>query len=75
MIKDFFIRKTIEKQLAGVPKEQQEMLIAAIQKNPKLFEEIAKEIKVEMDAGKDQMAAAMTAFKNHEQELREALGK
>ncbi len=71
MIKDFLMRKMIERQLKGVPKEEQEKMINIIIKNPDFFQKIAGEIKAKMDnEKKDQMAATMEVMKMHENELK-----
>lgn len=61
--------------MKDVPKDQQEMLMTLMEKNPDLMEKIAKEIQVEMKAGKNQMSAAMTVLPRHQKELQEAMGK
>lgn len=65
------MRKIIERQLKGVPKEEQERMISLITKNPEFFQKIAVEIKAKMEStGKDQMAATMEVMKTHEEELK-----
>lgn len=71
MIKDFLMRKMLEKQLKNVPKDQQEKLIAMVTQNPELFQKIATEVKAKTDSGMDQMKATMEVMKNHESELRQ----
>lgn len=64
------MRKMLERQLKGVPKEEQEKMIGMISKNPEFFQKIALEVKAKMDGGKDQMSATMEVMKSHEEELR-----
>jgi 3-methyladenine DNA glycosylase AlkC len=73
MFKEFFIRKTIEKQMKDVPKEEQDKMIELVSQNPELFQKMALEIKAEMDKGKDQMTATMEAGKRHEEELKKLI--
>lgn len=73
MLKQMLMRKMLKAQMKGVPEEQQEKLLAAFEKNPKLFETIAKETQVKMKEGKDQQAAAMEVMMAHQAELMEAL--
>lgn len=70
---NFLAKALLKSQLkkSGLPKEQQDLLLAGIQKNPKLFEEIAKEIKEEMKKGKGQAAASMEVMRKHQAELQE----
>ena len=74
-LKDFLIRKMIENKMKDVPKEQQEMIIGAIEKNPEFFSKIAGEIEVETKKGKDQMQATMEVMKRHQHELQQILKK
>ena len=69
MIKELLMRKMLERQLKGVPKEEQEKLIALITKNPEFFQKISKEVKAKTDSGMDQMAASMAVMKVHQHEL------
>jgi 2-oxo-4-hydroxy-4-carboxy--5-ureidoimidazoline (OHCU) decarboxylase len=71
MIKDFLMKKMLERQLKNVPKEQQEQLIAMITKNPDFFQKIAIEVKTKTDSGMDQMKATMEVMKKYESELRQ----
>lgn len=54
----------------GVPEAQVDMFITMMEKNPKLFEEIAKEIKAKMDSGVDQKSASMEVMKKYENDLK-----
>ncbi len=72
-IKDFFIRKMVESKMGSLPKEQQEMIVGAIQKNPDFFANLAKEIEEESKNGKDQIQAAMEVIKRHQNELQKIL--
>lgn len=73
MIKDFFIKKMLGKQLEGMPKEQQAMVMEAVKKNPALFKKIADETEAEVKKGKNQMYAAFEVMKRYEKELRDAM--
>ncbi len=69
MLKNFLLKKMVEKQMAGVPKDQQEMIMKMIQENPELFKKIGEEIQEEMKKGKEQMLATMEVMKRHQSEL------
>ena len=70
MLKDFFVKQLIKRQMKGVPKEQQEQLIGMVEKNPDLFMNIASEVKEKVDKGADQMAATMDVVKKYQDELK-----
>ena len=69
MFKELLMRKMLERQLKGVPKEEQEKLIALITKNPDFFKKIAEKVKAKTDSGVDQMTATMAVMKEHQHEL------
>lgn len=69
MFKNFLMRKMLEKQTKGMPKEEQEKLLAMLEKDPDLFMQIATEIQAEMKKGKDQMAAAMAIMPKYQSKL------
>jgi hypothetical protein len=75
MIKDFFMKKMLDKQLGSLPKEQQELVKAAIEKNPELFKKIAEETEAEVKKGKNQMYAAFEVMKKYQKELQQSLTK
>lgn len=68
------MKKMLERQLKGAPAAQREQIMALLEKDPKLFEEIAKEIKAEMKKGKDQTTAAMTVMPKYQDKLRSVMG-
>jgi len=70
MFKDFFVKKIIESKMKDVPKEQRDMVIKLIEKNPEFFQKLAGEIQQEIEKGTDQMAATMEVMKRHEETLR-----
>lgn len=65
----------MQRQLAGVPKEQQDMILSAIEKNPDLFMNIAQEVDAKVKSGMSQMDAAQRVFAAHQDELRKLLGQ
>ena len=54
----------------GVPEDQIDMILGMMEKNPKLFETIAKEIEEKIKGGMDKNMAAMSVMKKHEDELK-----
>ncbi len=69
MIKEFLMRKMLERQLKNVSKEDQEKMIGMITKNPDFFQKIAIEVKARTDNGMDQTRATMEVMKLHQYEL------
>jgi len=61
MIKKFLMKKMLQSQLKNVPEAQRAQILAMVEKDPKLFEQIAKEIQEETKKGKNQMAATMAS--------------
>ena len=72
--KMFMMRKLMERQLKDAPREQREMILTLLEKNPTLFEKIAVEMQAEMKSGKDQTAAAMKVFPKYQKELLAIMG-
>ena len=73
-VKDFFMKKMLEKQMKDLPKDQREQMIAVISENPEFFQKIAKEIKQMQKEGRDQMAATMEVMRKHQGELQKIMG-
>ncbi|MCF7843843.1 hypothetical protein K9M47_03020 [Candidatus Gracilibacteria bacterium] len=69
MIKEFFLKQAVKHGTKNLPKDQQEMLSKAVEKDPKLFEKIAKEIDVLKKSGKPEMYAALDVMKKYQKEL------
>jgi hypothetical protein len=72
---NFLFKAMLKKQLKGVPEEQVDMIIAAMEKNPEFFKTLADKIKAKMDAGVPQQDAAMQVMMEHGDELKNILGK
>lgn len=73
-IKNFAVKKMLQSQLKEAPPEQREMIMGLMEKNPALFEQMAKEIQEEMkNNGNNQTAAAMKVLPKYQKELMEAM--
>ncbi|MFT7644383.1 MAG: hypothetical protein ACI9BF_000026 [Candidatus Paceibacteria bacterium] len=69
-IKNFAMKKILQKQMKNVPEDQQKMIMEMLEKDPVLFEKIAKEMQVELKAnGNNQMAAATKVLPKHQKEI------
>lgn len=80
-LKSFAAKKLIEQQIKKLPPQQQaaagqqaQMIFALMEKNPKLFEQITKEIEAEVKKGKGQQAAALAVLPKYANELRGLMG-
>ena len=69
MIKEFFLKQAVKYGSKDLPKEQQEMLMKAVEQNPDLFNKIAKEVDALKKQGKPQMYAALDVMKKYQKEL------
>lgn len=70
-IKNFFVKKLLEKQLKNVPEAQRNQIMNIVQKNPELFEKIAKEVEnKKKHEGKDEMSATMEVMRKYQNEMR-----
>jgi hypothetical protein len=71
--KDLLLKKMLKNQLKGVPESEQEKIISAVEKNPKLFSDIAAEVQTLMKTGMDQQAATMQVMMSHQKELQDLM--
>ena len=69
MIKEFFLKQAVKYGAKDLPKDQQEMLKFAVDKDPELFTKIAKEIEALKKAGKPEMYAALDVMKKYQPQL------
>ncbi len=69
-LKQFALKKVLQSQMKNVPPEQQQMILEMIEKDPGLFEKIAKEIQAELKVnGNNQMAAATKVLPKYQKEI------
>ena len=73
MLKNLLLKKMLASKMKDVPKEQQDKLFNALEKNPQLFQNIAGEVQQKMKEGKDQMAATMEVMQKYQKELKDAI--
>ncbi len=64
------MKKVLESQLKNVPEDQRQLIMTLVEKDPALFEKIAKELQAEMKSnGNNQMAAAMKVLPKYQTEI------
>lgn len=69
-IKNYALKKLLERQMANVPADQKQMIMEMLEKDPKLFEKIATEMQAELKSnGNNQMAAAMKVLPKYQKEI------
>lgn len=69
-LKQYALKKVLQSQMKDAPPEQQQMILDMMEKDPALFEKIAKEMQAELKAnGNNQMAAAMKVLPKYQQEI------
>jgi len=69
-LKQYALKKVLQSQMKNVPADQQEMIMTMIEKDPNLFEKIAKEIQEELKKnGNNQMNAAMKVLPKYQQQI------
>ena len=59
----------------NIPEEQQDKILDVMLKNPELFKKIAQEAQEKMKEGKDQQSAMMEVMQEHQDELKDLMGK
>lgn len=70
-IKNFVVKKMLERQLKNVPPAQKEQIMNMVTKNPDLFKKIAEEVEnKKKHEGKDEMVATMEVMRKYQGELR-----
>ncbi len=73
-LKQYALKKVLQSQLKNVPPDQQEMIMTMVEKDPALFEKIAKEMQEELKKnGNNQMNAAMKVLPKYQKEIMSAM--
>lgn len=75
MIRDFFLKQMLQRQLGTLPKEQQEKILAAFNENPEFFKQLAEKISARVKGGESQTAATMAVVSEHKDELQKLLAQ
>ena len=69
------MKQAVKHGTKNLPKDQAAMLQAAVEKDPKLFEKIAKEIDALKKSGKPEMYASLDVMKKYQKELQALFAK
>lgn len=70
MFQNFLIKTMLKKQMKGIPQDQQDKILAMIEKNPDFFMKIAQEAQEKIKGGMSQQDAMMTVMQSHQEELK-----
>jgi mRNA-degrading endonuclease RelE of RelBE toxin-antitoxin system len=70
---NFVMKKMMQKQLKNLPKDQADKLMAAFEKDPKFFQDIAKQIQKKVKAGANQQNASMQVMMENRERLQELM--
>lgn len=70
---NFVMRKMLSAQMKNLPKEQQEAIMSAFEKDPEFFKKMADEIKKEVKSGKNQQTASMIVMMRHKAKLQKLM--
>lgn len=69
MLKKMMMKAMMSRQLKGMPKDMQDKVLDAVDKNPDFFKKMADEIKERTDKGEDKMMASQAVAMKYQQEL------
>lgn len=75
MFGNFFMKMMMQRQLKNLPKDVQERMMAAVEKNPEFFKKILEEIAQKVKSGQSQMAATQQVMMAHKAELQQMLSQ
>lgn len=73
MLKNFILKKLIQSKMKGLPKDQQDMILALVTEHPELFQKIGEEIKAKTKNGMNEQMAMMQVMREHQGELQKIL--
>ena len=68
-LQNFLLKQAMKWKMKDVPKEQQEQIMALVQKDPELFKKIGEEVEKRTKNGEPQMKATMEVMKKYRTEL------
>ena len=72
-VKQFFMKQAAKWGTRNMDPAQQELIMKMMEKNPDLFEKIAKEIKELTDNGKPELYASFEVMKKYQSELQKVM--
>jgi len=73
IFQNFMLKQAMKAKLKDVPKEQQDMILALVEKHPDFFKKIGDEIQRKVKAGASEMTATMSVMREHQGELQKLM--
>ncbi len=74
-IKDFFLKQMLKHKMKNVPKDQQEILLHAMEENPDFFKMVGEEVQKRVKNGESEMTATLSVMRQHQAELQKIMMK
>ena len=71
--KNIVMKQAMKSQMKGLPEDQQQKILDAMEKNPEFFESIAKQIEQKQKEGKGKMEASMQVMRENQDKLRKLM--
>ena len=68
-LKDFLIKKQLEKQLKNLPENQKKVIMKMVDENPDFFKKINNEINENVKNGQDKMLASVSVMKKYQSQI------
>ena len=72
-IKDFLIKKQLEKQLKNLPENQKKVIMKMVDENPDFFKKINNEINENVKNGQDKMLASVSVMKKYQSQIQKMM--
>ena len=74
-IKDFLIKKQLEKQLKNLPENQKQVIMKMVDENPDFFKKINNEINENVKNGQDKMLASVSVMKKYQAQIQKMMNQ
>ena len=72
-LKDFLIKKQLEKQLKNLPENQKKVIMKMVDENPDFFKKINNEINENVKNGQDKMLASVSVMKKYQSQIQKMM--
>ena len=70
---NYFFKQVLRSKLKDLPKDQQDKIFSAIEKDPDFFKELAIKIQEKIKSGKDQQSAVMEILMENKEKFQSLL--
>lgn len=72
-LKNKAISAMVRSKMKGLPKDQQDMIIALVSENPEFFKKIQEQIEVKKKAGQNEQMAMMQVMRENQAEIQKLM--